>query len=157
MNEPNMDIIGWREWVRIPELGIKRIQAKIDTGARSSCLHAGQIQIFTREGIDWVRFQIHPRQKNDQFAIDAVARLMEFRQVRSSNGQLTRRPVIRVPIRLMQQTFAIDLSLIDRHKMEYRMLVGREALQGRFLVDASRSFVGGKPRKKRSRRTDNET
>ena len=135
--------IGWREWVALPDLGVAAVKAKIDTGAKTSSLHALEIEEFRRRGALWVRFRMQPYQQQSQTIIEAEALLTEYRHVRSSNGQLDHRPVIRTRITLLGQTWPIELSLSDRHEMGFRMLLGREALRERFWVDPGASFRGG--------------
>ncbi len=148
-NDSNPKTVGWREWVRLPEIGIKRIKAKIDTGARSSSLHAYDIEIVDVSDIQQVKFKVQPLQKNRDRVIEACLPVAEFRKVRSSNGQTTTRPVVRTRLELFGCRYEIDLTLFDRTKMGFRMLIGREALGGRFVVDASSSYCGGKPKKKK--------
>ena len=141
------DVVGWREWVRLPELGVFVIKAKIDTGARSSSLHAFNVETFRRRGALWVRFQIHPRQRSIDTSIRTEARVLEHRAVRSSSGHLTQRPVIVTHIELLGQCWPIELTLANRDEMGFRMLLGREALRQRLLVDPGRSYVAGQPAK----------
>lgn len=145
-----LPIIGWREWVAIPDLGISRIKAKVDSGARSSSLHASGIEEFEKDGILYVRFKVHPKQKKPEFSRPAQAKVIDIREVKSSSGKSTIRTVISANIRLLGQVVAVELTLADRSEMGFRMLLGREAFRGRFIVDAGNSFYGGKP-KRRSR------
>ena len=153
-------VIGWREWVALPELGIAYIKPKIDTGARSSSLHASGVEEFRKGDEVWVRFRVHPIQRNREFGVEAEAQVLEYRNVRSSSGQKSRRPVILTEIRILGQSWPIELTLANRDEMGFRMLLGREAIRGRFLVDAGRSFYGGKPttkRKKKPRKRNKKT
>lgn len=136
-------LVGWREWVSLPELGVASVKAKVDTGARTSSLHAVHIEEFRRRGSLWVRFQVLPHTRGVTEPIAAAAPLVEYREVRSSNGQLDRRPVIQTTMTLLGQTFPIELTLSNRTEMGFRMLLGREALKGRFRVDPGASFLGG--------------
>jgi hypothetical protein len=136
--------IGWREWLSLPELKVKRIKAKIDTGARSSSVHAFEIEPFTRDESDWVRFSIHPLQRNDKNIVIAEAPVLDQRSVRSSSGHVTLRYVISTTVLWNQQSWPIELTLADRDSMGFRMLLGREAFRRRFLVDSARSYVGGR-------------
>jgi hypothetical protein len=145
-------IIGWREWVALPELGIAYIKPKIDTGARSSSLHASEIEEFSKGDKLFVRFRVHPIQRKRDFGVRAEAEVLEYRNVRSSSGQKTLRPVILTEIRILGQSWPIELTLADRDAMGFRMLLGREAIRGRYLVDAGRSFYGGKPNAKRKKK-----
>ena len=143
-----MPIIGWREWVSIPDLGIPRVKAKVDSGARSSSLHASDIEEFEKDGIMYVRFNVHPKQKKPDFCHSAQAKVIDIREVKSSSGKSTTRTVISTNIRLLDQIVAVELTLADRSEMGFRMLLGREAFRGRFIVDAGNSFYGGKPKRK---------
>ncbi len=133
-------VIGWREWVGLPELGIDAIKAKIDTGATTSSLHALDIETFQRDGQDFARFQIHPFQKNTKITIQTEAPLIEYRTVRSSNGQESSRPVILTKIVLFDEIWPIELTLANRDQMGLRMLLGRRAIRKRFLVDPGSSY-----------------
>jgi hypothetical protein len=137
-------IVGWREWIALPELGIAAIKPKIDTGARSSSLHAFNIQTFQRDDADWVRFDIHPFQRDVETTIAAEARVVELRHVRSSSGHSTLRPVILTTVELAGQHFSVELTLAARDEMGFRMLLGREAVRGRFVVDPGRSYLVSK-------------
>lgn len=139
-SEKELPTIGWREWIGLPGLGVKSIKAKIDTGALTSALHAFQIERFRREGRDYVRFFVHPRQKTAKSVIQTEAPLLGMRSVRSSNGHQSERPVIATEIQVYDQTCLIQLTLANRDQMGFRMLLGREALRNRFLVDAARSY-----------------
>jgi len=141
-------IIGWREWLSLPDLGVPRIKAKIDTGARSSSLHAYDIEQFEREGCSMVRFKVHPIQRREQLEICCSAEVHDIRSVRTSSGQATDRIVIQTTASWLDQTWTIDLTLADRSQMGFRMLVGREAMRGRMLVDPGRSYFGGRPKRK---------
>ncbi|MDA7914962.1 ATP-dependent zinc protease [Rubripirellula sp.] len=141
-------IIGWREWLSLPDLGVPRIKAKIDTGARSSSLHAYDIEQFEREGCSMVRFKVHPIQRREQLEICCLAEVHDIRSVRTSSGEATDRIVIQTTASWLDQTWTIDLTLADRSQMGFRMLVGREAMRGRMLVDPGRSYFGGRPKRK---------
>ncbi|MCB1216174.1 ATP-dependent zinc protease [bacterium] len=136
--------IGWREWVRLPDLARPWIKAKIDTGARTSALHAHDILVYTENGMEMVRFTIHPRQGNEDRAITITAPVIDHRHVRSSHGKTTFRPVILTTLELMGQRLPIELTLIGRHSMKFRMLIGRQALRGRFLVNTGESYLAGR-------------
>lgn len=143
--KPPPRAIGWREWLAIPSLGVDAIKAKVDTGARSSALHAFDMEIFEQNDDPFVRYSIHPNQ-DDSFALRVVSPLVDRRSVRPSTGVAKVRPVVRLPIQLGSETFETDITLVRRDMMGFRMLLGRRALKGRFLVDVSRSFVFGSPR-----------
>jgi hypothetical protein len=149
-----LPVMGWREWIELPELGIRATKAKVDTGARSSALHAEEIQPYTRAGKLWVRFQVHPLQRDRSLVSDARAPVMERREIRSSSGQVQARYVVRTAIYLGGMRYSIDLTLADRDTMGFRMLLGREAVRGRFVVDPGRSFlVGPKPKGNKKKKT----
>lgn len=140
-----LPVIGWREWVGLPDLEIKAIKVKVDTGARSSSLHAFDLHIFEREGAKWVSFQLHPVQRKSIRAVHVEARIFEFRPVRSSSGAVTKRPVILTNIELLGVVWPVELTLASRDEMGFRMLLGRQAFRRRFLVDAGKSYYGGRP------------
>ncbi|WP_437194533.1 ATP-dependent zinc protease family protein [Planctomicrobium sp. SH527] len=135
-----LKVIGWREWVSLPALGVDAIKAKIDTGATTSSLHAFEIERFRRKRMDYVRFRIHPKQLNNQLVVAAEAPLIEMRTVRSSNGHESERPVIRTLLQIFEEIWEIELTLANRDQMGFRMLLGRQALRERFLVDAGNSY-----------------
>lgn len=139
-----LPVIGWREWVALPGLGVPHIKAKVDTGARTSALHAFALERFTREGRPMVRFEAHPLQRDDSVSIPVEAELVDRRTVRSSTGDETLRPVIETAVELMGERWTMELNLVRRDPMGFRMLLGRQAVRGRFLVDPGRSYLGGK-------------
>lgn len=142
-----MPVIGWREWVKLRDLGIENIKAKVDSGARSSSIHAVNLKTFVRDGEQWVRFKIHPIQRSKKDAIDVEAKVLEFRSVKSSNGVAKLRPVILTEIELLGKVWEVELTLASRDNMGFRMLLGREAFRTHFLVDGGKSYYGGKPKK----------
>jgi len=144
---------GWREWVGLPGLSIRSIKAKIDSGARSSCLHAFDMETIDRDGVAWVRFAAHPIQRNDTKVIWCEAPIHDKRLVRSSNGEVAERIVIRTDLRIFGITWPIDLTLNNRDAMGFRMLIGREAVRGRFLIDSGGSYFAGRPKTKRKKHT----
>jgi len=135
--------VGWREWVALPGIGVERVKAKIDTGALTSALHAFDIRRFRRGNKRVVKFKVHPLQRSTGRMIQVVAPLIDRRRVKSSSGHETLRAVIRTQVLLLGRLWEIDLSLVSRLDMGFRLLLGREALRGRFVVDPERSFVGG--------------
>ena len=149
--------VGWREWVTLPDLPLAagrddrevpdppRVKAKVDTGARTSSLHAFDVETFERDGGEYVRFRLHPRQKSRRGAVDCEAELLDTRAVKSSNGQVQARPVIVTHAVVCGKRFPLEVTLANRDAMGFRMLLGREALRGRFLVDPAASYLGGKP------------
>lgn len=145
-----LPLIGWREWVSLPDLKLHRIKAKIDTGARTSALHAVDIHIFEQNGQHRVRFRVHPHQLDTQQTLLIEADLVERRQIRSSNGHAEVRPVILTPIQLHGSQWPVEVTLTNRKSMGFRLLLGRQSLRDRFWVDPGRSFLvsdqhSGKP------------
>ena len=140
-NPPSSKIIGWREFVSLPQLEVNRIKAKIDTGARSSALHAFNIQQLQLDGKSIIRFQVHPVQRDNHTIVTTEAELLEYRKIRNSGGIAQLRPVIKTEVKLGGQIWSIELSLTDRDVMGFRMLLGRQAVRNKFLVDPSRSYL----------------
>lgn len=140
-----LQTIGWREWVALPDLGIDAIKTKVDTGARSSALHAFDLQLFERDGARWAQFEIHPLQHSTRCAVQVIAKVVAERAVRSSNGRREWRPVICTEVELLGQRWPIEITLTNRDAMGFRMLLGRQAVRRQFLVHAGRSFFGGTP------------
>ena len=134
-------IIGWRETVALPQLGISKIKAKIDTGARTSALHAFQIRMSDRKGKKIVHFQVHPFQRDSKTTIIAEAELLEYREVKNSGGAAQLRPVILTEVELGREKWKIELTLTNRDLMGFRMLLGRQAVRSKFLVDPGKSFI----------------
>jgi hypothetical protein len=133
-------VVGWREWVALPELGIDTIKAKIDTGARTSSLHAFNIERFKKAGRDMVSFMIHPIQRDDSKAVKCCAELVDIRYVTDSGAHRELRCVIETTLQLGGICLPIEITLTNRAKMTYRMLLGRKALKKIFIIDPSRSF-----------------
>ena len=146
--------LGWREWVAIPELGVSAVKAKVDTGARSSSLHAEDVLFFEEEGKTYVQFVLGGGKRRGKLhrAGETICRalLVDLRWITSSNGIRQRRPVIRVAVHLHEQSWPVDLTLSSRGSMGFPMLLGREAVRGRFVVDPARSYLSKEhlPRKK---------
>lgn len=142
MTPPRLDAtIGWREWLSLPDLDINHIKAKIDTGARSSALHAFDIEYFNQSDRLMVRFKVHPVQRDASVIIEASAPVLDKRRVRNSGGVAQERPVIKTPVALGEQQWPIELTLTNRDVMGFRMLLGREAIRDRFLVDPGSSYL----------------
>ena len=141
-------ILGWEEWVALPELGLPAVKAKVDTGARTSALHAYDVEPFVSGRVRRVRFGVHPVSRRDHPAIACVARLVDRREVRSSNGEREVRYVIETPLRIGKRQWEIEVTLANRNMMTYRMLLGRQAIPEGMLVDPSASFLQPKLRYK---------
>lgn len=140
----NKQIIGWREWVSLPELGIHRIKAKIDTGARSSALHAYNIEFYkTKTGKVRAKFILHPLQRNNKYCVQCHADVIDQRFVKSSSGQKELRTTILTNLRFGSQMWPIEITLTNRDNMGFRLLIGRTAISKRFLVDPHKSFLLG--------------
>jgi len=137
----NTYTLGWREWVELPELAIGPIKAKVDTGARTSALHAVDLELFERNGDQWVSFAF----ESADGSLVAVneAPVIEFREVTNSGGQSESRPVIKTPLKLGAVFKLVELTLTQRENMAYRMLLGRTSLFADFVVDPSESFLQG--------------
>ena len=140
-------VVGWREWVALPQAGVDWVKAKIDTGARSSSIHAFDLEILEQDDREWVRFSIHPWQRSDEEAHELTLPLLDRREVRSSNGQTEQRYAVAMDVTLAGRTITTVMTLSNRDEMGFRMLIGREALERGFLVDSSRSYAGGRPKR----------
>lgn len=152
-NPPDpLAVAGWREWVALPDLGVRWVKAKLDTGARSSAIHAYEQETFERDGQSWVRFEIQPWQRSDLDAVTVELPVVDRRVVRSSTGHEEERLVVRTRVRLVDRDLIAELTLTNRDEMGFRMLVGREAMRGAILVDPSRSYVGRRPSRATRRR-----
>lgn len=147
-----MILIGWREWVAFPEWGVAAMKAKTDTGARTSALHATDIEVFERDGAAWARFVVHPWQRNDLDPHPIEAPCVDERLVTSSSGSKSVRPVIVASIALGGPPHEIELSLTRRDEMGFRMLLGRNAMAGRYVIDPGQSYVTGRPDRETRRR-----
>jgi hypothetical protein len=133
-----------REWVALPEIGLHIVKAKVDTGARTSTLHAFYVDRFRRRGADIVRFGVHPLRGRTDIVVHAEAPAIDCRQVSDSGGHREQRYVIVTPLRLGEREWPIELTLTNRETMLFRMLLGRTAVAGRALVDPERSFLTGR-------------
>lgn len=148
MEEPGKLLtFGWREWVRLPGLGIDQIKAKVDTGARTSALHAFELKPFTENGRDLIEFRIHPLQKDNDTVVTCTAEILDQRKVTDSGGHSEERFVIRTELHIGAHHWPIEATLTARDNMLFRMLLGRTALNGRAVVNPSRSYVVGKKKK----------
>ncbi len=137
-------IIGWREWVELPDLGVAAIKAKVDTGARSSSLHAFDMERFMEDGVEMIRFSVHPAQRRRLPEATCVAPVAAERLVRNPGGREEMRPVILTTVRLGEKNWPVELNLTRRDTMGFRMLLGRQAVRKQFLVDPGRSYLSGR-------------
>lgn len=138
-------VIGWREWLSLPTLGIEQIKAKVDTGARTSALHTFDLEVYRDgDGLERVRFKVHPLQRNLDLVIECDHEILESRTVRDSGGHEEARPFIRIPVHLGGVSWEAEVSLTNRDNMKFRMLLGRSAMADRFLVDPKLSYQLGK-------------
>ncbi len=141
--EGQKTIIGWREWVSLPDLVIPYIKAKVDTGAKTSALHAFYVEHFERDGVPWVKFGVHPMQSSAGQVVHCEAPVKDIRRVTDSGGHAEMRPVIETTMVIQDEMRVIELTLTDRETMLFRMLLGRSALKRRFVVDSGKSFLLG--------------
>lgn len=144
-------VVGWREWVHLPNLGVRMVKAKVDTGARTSSLHAENVRIQRNGLLHTVVFTVHPRQRSRVMAVEAEAPLVDERWVRSSNGTQELRPVIMTTIDVGGHEWEVEVTLTRRDVMGFRMLLGRQAMRGHAMVDPARSFLTRKTKKKKKR------
>ena len=136
-----LPIIGWREWISLPELGLDKIKAKVDTGARTSALHAFALRPFKEGNKDKIRFDIHPLQHDISAVVTCMADIIDRRWISDSGGHREERYVICTPIVLAGKTWPIEVTLTERDTMLFRMLLGRSAIRKRFIVNPGRSFT----------------
>ncbi len=141
-------IIGWKEWFSLDCIALPAIKGKIDTGAKTSALHAFNIETFYIEDVEYVRFDIHPLQKNKRFVRSCISRVIDRRMVSDSSGKKEKRIVIKSDLKIGDKKIRVELTLTNRDNMSFRMLLGREAImQAKMVVDISKSFVQGKLKK----------
>lgn len=145
-------VVGWREWLQLPALGVPWIKAKVDTGAKTSSLHAFDLQLLDRDGAQRVRFDIHPWQATALDSVTVELPVHDVRLVRSSSGHAEQRYVVLLPLVLAGREVSAEVTLSDRDDMGFRMLIGREALVQGYVVDPARSYAGGRPRRAVRRR-----
>ena len=137
--------LGWREWVRLPELGLPDMRVKIDTGAKTSAIHAFEVATFERDGKPWVRFKIRPRKRKPNLMHTCEAEIIDRRYVKDSGGHQEERYVIKTEAVLGKHRWPIEMTLTDRDTMNFRMLLGRRAMTNRFVVNPAASFMQGLP------------
>jgi hypothetical protein len=147
----NLLVLGWREWVTLPDLGLPPIKAKVDTGARTSALHAFRLRPFLENGVQRIEFYIHPRQRDLETEAICTADVVDKRTVTDSGGHSEERWVIGTSLSIGPHSWPIEVTLTARDDMRFRMLLGRTALRNHAIVDSSASYlVGKKRRRKRS-------
>ena len=144
---PCKQAVGWREWVALPDLGVLRIKAKLDTGARSSALHAFNVKPLQRDGKYLVEFDVHPLQRNDEVIKTCVAEAVDYRWITNSGGGREKRFVIVTALQMGGDAWPIEVTLTDRDQMGFRMLIGRTAMEHRLVIDPTASYRLGKPGK----------
>jgi hypothetical protein len=137
--------LGWREWISLPHLGINKLLAKVDTGAKTCALHSFYVDPFQKDGESWLRFGLHPFRKSTKRVIHCQARQKDYREVRDSGGKVEKRYVIETDIILGLRVFQCEMTLTNRDSMRYRFLLGRNALKPDYLVNSARSCTMGKP------------
>ena len=139
--------LGWREWVGLPALGIRQIKAKVDTGARTSALHAFQVRSFVESGRERVEFLMHPVQKDNDTVVTCVADVLDKRVVTDSGGHKEERFVIKTDLVIGKYSWPIEITLTSRDDMLFRMLLGRSAIKKLARVDPARSYLVGKKKR----------
>ena len=137
-------IIGWREWISLPDLGIPAIKAKIDTGARTSALHVFDLEAFENNGQSMVRFSVHPLQRKSSIIRRCEAPVLGQRKVKNSGGRSENRYVIQTKAQIGDLSWPINITLTNRDLMMFRMLLGRKALEDHFLISPGCSFLMGR-------------
>jgi len=137
--------VGWREWASLPAFTTIKIKAKVDTGARTSSIHAWNVRRYTNSGAPWVSFELHPRQRDNSVRIECLSPIHDVRNVRSSDGAAQERIVIQTRLELSGRAWPIELTLARRDQMGFRMLIGRTALRRHALVDPAKSYLCGRP------------
>lgn len=144
LERPPKLIVGWQEWCTLPKLHLPAIKAKIDTGAKTSALHAWEVNPFHRQGVLYVHFIVHPLQRNTHVTVHCTSAVVDQRTVMSSGGHKQHRYVIHTPIIVGDHAWEIEVTLTNRDAMFFRMLLGRDALKGQSIVDPQKSLCQGR-------------
>ncbi len=142
-----LNIIGWREWVALPSLKIDQIKCKVDTGAKTSALHAYFIEPYKKAGIEYVRFGLHPLQKSIKKEVVCTSKVADQRVITDSGGHRETRYVILTRLKIGQHELETEVTLTNRDSMTFRMLLGRDAIKKQFIVNPARSYLIGKKKK----------
>ncbi len=138
-------MLGWREWIALPDLGISLTECKVDTGARTSALHAYYVEPFDKNGKQYIRFGMHPRRGDTKTEIHCEAEVLESRTVSDSGGHKEDRFVIKTDIIIGKFRWPIEITLTNRDTMRFRMLLGRTAMIDNFIIDPGSARLAGKP------------
>ena len=150
MSDDNKIIkLGWREWVALPDLGLPAIKVKVDSGAKTSALHAFYTDKYKLDSVDMVKFRIHPIQKNYNFEVECHAPVLDYREVSDSGGHKEMRYVIESNMCIGDHSWPIELTLTNRDTMRFRMLLGRRALASRAIIEPGASYLNGKLKAKK--------
>jgi len=144
MSKKDKILIGWQEIISLPQLNIPAIEIKIDTGAKTSSLHAENIEFFNKDGKEYISFDVHPVQKHKDVIIRCQSLVTGKKQVKSSSGHQEKRPIIKTDLKIGDHIFAIDLNLTKRDYMKSRMLLGRDAMKGNIIIDPEHKYLHGK-------------
>lgn len=146
VKDEDLPLLGWREWVALPEFGIPALKAKVDTGAKTSALHAFRVEPIEKDGRSCVRIGIHPQRKRSIPEVWCVVPVADRRWIRDSGGHCELRYIVETTVQIGTEMWRIETSLTDRDNMLFRMLLGRTAITGRYRVDPARSYLTGRLR-----------
>ncbi len=141
--------LGWREWCALPDIDLPAIKAKVDTGAKTSALHTFKLEPFSENGVNLIRFWVHPLQRNNDLVRECVAPIKDERIVSDSGGHKEMRYIIETRVQIGHKLWPIEMSLTNRDTMRFRMLLGRRAMSGNTVVDPTASYINGRIKAKR--------
>lgn len=139
----SLPVVGWCEWVELPEFKVEAVKAKVDTGAKTCAIHAYFVEPYEKEGQTWVKFGLHPNQDSLEESVECHAPLADRRKVTDSGGHTEERFVICTKVQVGEQLFEAEMTLTNRDSMRFRMLLGRNALNTRFVVNPAEAFLQG--------------